>query len=73
MHSTMYADNLSRQQQKSTESAKICEAYQAYFGMSVGVQGKPWAPHLTSKYCKQNFVTLGNTYFVAGWYVFLKC
>ncbi|XP_037400093.1 uncharacterized protein LOC119264997 isoform X2 [Pygocentrus nattereri] len=31
-------------------SAKMCEAYKAYFGMPVGDQDKPWAPHFTCWY-----------------------
>ncbi|XP_058858436.1 alpha-ketoglutarate-dependent dioxygenase alkB homolog 3 isoform X2 [Acipenser ruthenus] len=34
-------------------SAKMCEAYKAYFGMPVGDQDKPWAPHFTCEHCKK--------------------
>lgn len=34
-------------------SAKMCEAYNAYFGMPVGDQDKPWAPHVSCEYCKK--------------------
>ncbi|XP_076348414.1 uncharacterized protein LOC143246083 [Tachypleus tridentatus] len=33
-----------------TTSAKMCEAYKAYFGMPVGDQDKPWTSHII---CKQ--------------------
>ncbi|XP_061411223.1 protein LMBR1L-like isoform X2 [Lethenteron reissneri] len=33
-------------------SAKMGEAYKAYFGMPVGDQDKPWAPHFTCEQCK---------------------
>ncbi|XP_061433243.1 uncharacterized protein LOC133358811 [Lethenteron reissneri] len=33
-------------------SAKMCEAYKAYFGMPVGDQDKLWAPHFTCEQCK---------------------
>ena len=32
---------------------KVCEAYKAYFGMSVGDQDKSWAPHFTCEYGKK--------------------
>ncbi|XP_051524523.1 uncharacterized protein LOC127423891 [Myxocyprinus asiaticus] len=35
-------------------SAKMCEAYKAYFAMPVGDQDKPWAPHFTCEPCKKN-------------------
>ncbi|KAL6465610.1 hypothetical protein MHYP_G00257430 [Metynnis hypsauchen] len=31
----------------------MCEAYKAYFGMPVGDQDKPWAPHFTCEHCKK--------------------
>ncbi|XP_058879386.1 uncharacterized protein LOC131736994 [Acipenser ruthenus] len=40
-------------------SAKMCEAYKAYFGMPVGDQDKPWAPHFTCEHCKKT---------LEGWY-----
>ncbi|XP_058859314.1 uncharacterized protein LOC131702005 [Acipenser ruthenus] len=40
-------------------SAKMCEAYKAYFGMPVRDQDKPWAPHFTCEYCKKT---------LEGWY-----
>ncbi|XP_076365832.1 uncharacterized protein LOC143254555 [Tachypleus tridentatus] len=42
-----------------TASAKMYEAYKAYFGMPVGDQDKPWAPHFTSEHCKKT---------LEGWY-----
>jgi len=33
-------------------SVKMCEAYHAYFGMSVGDQEKTWAPHFSCERCK---------------------
>ncbi|XP_076309279.1 uncharacterized protein LOC143224821 [Tachypleus tridentatus] len=36
-----------------TASAKICEAYKAYFSMPIGDQDKPWAPHFTCEHCKK--------------------
>ncbi|XP_076327901.1 uncharacterized protein LOC143234422 [Tachypleus tridentatus] len=62
MHSLMYVANLSRQELKRytvTASAKMCEAYKAYFSMPVGDQDKPWAPHFTCEYCKKS---------LEGWY-----
>ncbi|XP_045133910.1 uncharacterized protein LOC123517658 [Portunus trituberculatus] len=35
------------------------EAYNAYFGMPVGDQDKPWAPHFTCELCKRT---------LEGWY-----
>ncbi|XP_076818916.1 uncharacterized protein LOC143464805 [Clavelina lepadiformis] len=40
-------------------SVKMCEAYNAYFGMPVGDQDKPWAPHFSCDYCKKT---------LEGWY-----
>ncbi|XP_058862618.1 uncharacterized protein LOC131704953 [Acipenser ruthenus] len=40
-------------------SAKMCEAYKAYFGMPVGDQDKPWAPHFSCEHCKKT---------LEGWY-----
>ncbi|KAL7875155.1 hypothetical protein SRHO_G00061250 [Serrasalmus rhombeus] len=37
----------------------MCEAYKAYFGMPVGDQDKPWAPHFTCEHCKKT---------LEGWY-----
>ncbi|KAL6461702.1 hypothetical protein MHYP_G00298470 [Metynnis hypsauchen] len=37
----------------------MCEAYKAYFGMPVGDQDKPWAPHFTYEHCKKT---------LEGWY-----
>ncbi|XP_051563221.1 uncharacterized protein LOC127446368 [Myxocyprinus asiaticus] len=34
-------------------SAKMCEAYKAYFGMPVGDQDKSWAPHFNCEHCKK--------------------
>ncbi|KAM3928102.1 uncharacterized protein RB166_006233 [Leptodactylus fuscus] len=43
-----------REKKYSVEaSAKMCEAYKAYFGMPVGDQDKPWAPHFTCEHCKK--------------------
>lgn len=40
-------------------SIKICEAYKAYFGVPVGDQDKPWAPHFTCEHYKK---------ILEGWY-----
>ncbi|XP_042889698.1 zinc finger and BTB domain-containing protein 14-like isoform X3 [Penaeus japonicus] len=40
-------------------SARMCEAYNAYFGIPVGNQDKVWVPHFTCELCK---ITL------EGWY-----
>lgn len=32
---------------------KMCEAYNAYFGMPVGDQDKSWAPHFACENCKR--------------------
>ncbi|XP_061419050.1 uncharacterized protein LOC133349530 [Lethenteron reissneri] len=40
-------------------SAKMCEAYKAYFGMPVGDKNKPWASHFTCEQYKQT---------LEGWY-----
>ncbi|XP_076346207.1 uncharacterized protein LOC143244781 [Tachypleus tridentatus] len=37
----------------------MCEAYKAYFGMTVGDQDKPWAPHFICEHCKKT---------LEGWY-----
>ncbi|XP_076361843.1 uncharacterized protein LOC143252902 [Tachypleus tridentatus] len=42
-----------------TASAKMYEVYKAYFGMLVGNQNKPWAPHFTCEHCKKT---------LEGWY-----
>ena len=34
-------------------SAKMREAYNAYFGMPVDDQNKTWAPHFTCEHCKK--------------------
>jgi hypothetical protein len=54
-HFAVSAANLSRRAKKySVEaSAKMCEAHKAYFGMPVGDQDKPWAPHSTCEHCKK--------------------
>ncbi|XP_076359557.1 uncharacterized protein LOC143251981 isoform X2 [Tachypleus tridentatus] len=46
-----------------TASAKMCEAYQAYFGMPVRDQDKPWAPHVTCEHCRKT---------LEGWYRWKK-
>lgn len=33
-------------------SARMCEAYNAYFGIPVGDQDKVWVPHFTCELCK---------------------
>ncbi|XP_033209928.1 uncharacterized protein LOC117168404 [Belonocnema kinseyi] len=38
---------------------KMCEAYNAYFGMPVGDQDKSWAPHFACENCKRT---------LEGWY-----
>ncbi|XP_076373123.1 uncharacterized protein LOC143257936 [Tachypleus tridentatus] len=42
-----------------TASAKMCEAYKAYFDMPVGDQDKPWAPYFTCEHCTRT---------LEGWY-----
>ena len=34
-------------------SAKMCEAYNSYFSMPVGDQGRIWTPHFASDHCKK--------------------
>ena len=34
-------------------SARTCEAYAAYFGIQIGDQDKPWAPHYCCEHCKR--------------------
>lgn len=40
-------------------SAKMCEAYKAYFRMPVRDQDKPWTPHFACELCKRT---------LEGWY-----
>ncbi|XP_061409266.1 uncharacterized protein LOC133343591 isoform X2 [Lethenteron reissneri] len=47
-------------------SAKMCEAYKAYFGMPVGDQDKPWALHFTCEQCKNNSGRFGDAAYVSG-------
>jgi hypothetical protein len=48
-------------------SAKMCEAYKAYFGMPVGDQDKPWAPHFTCEHCKKTLEGKMDNYSSLGW------
>ncbi|XP_076306192.1 uncharacterized protein LOC143222906 isoform X1 [Tachypleus tridentatus] len=51
--------NTSAKKYSVTASAKMCEAYKAYFGMAVGDPDKPWAPHFTCEHRKKT---------LEGWY-----
>ena len=48
-------------QHKRVQSAEFVEkAYYAYFGVKVGDQNKPWAPHVACKSCVEHLREWSN-------------
>ena len=39
---------------KIVKGTKYCTAYRLYFGMDIGDQDKPWAPHIICGSCRSN-------------------